>query len=545
MLMMLFSLVSFFTLHGMACAEPVLYFSDITNGPKTGLGDGKGSGVIVTVWGMNLGNTQGSSKVYCNGQESARVYYWGNADGSKAAGPADLYTSHGMQTISFSVASNAANGTGSIFVAINGVNSNTLHFTVRSGDIVHIKTTGSDRSGCGSWSSPCKTLSWIGTHTKVGDTVYVGDGVIHSGSLDIHDTMCTASNSCSIIAYPNSTILIKAGYIRNWNSNNAYWNFSKFTIKTDGDAINTFTGMRAVGNEMTNNVCADGMGGAIWGMNFYCKDAVGGVKALGNYIHDFGCNTTSKFHHVFYITNRGGCPTESYELGWNHLKNNKTPHALHVYDEGKGGGFTGPMKIHDNVVINQVGRCIGIVGGGEAGFHMPIEIYNNLCVNTGLTTPALKYSYPVITWDGAANFSKIKFYNNTIYGFGTKNDGFAIDIPQNKHTNYGAFAGTWEMKNNIFVDTMNRPWEADPTVAPAASSNNIWYSTAGKKTPPRWDTNPSTQNPLFVNPAAGDLHLKAGSSAINAGTTSVSSVVKRDLLGKQRTTTSDIGAIQH
>lgn len=29
--------------------------SDITSGPKTDLGDGKGSGAIVTIWGNNLG----------------------------------------------------------------------------------------------------------------------------------------------------------------------------------------------------------------------------------------------------------------------------------------------------------------------------------------------------------------------------------------------------------------------------------------------------------------------------------------------------------
>ena len=61
----------YFALAGLAFAEPVLYFSDLTSGPKTGLGDGKGSGAIVTVWGRNLGNSQGTSEVYIGNAEAA------------------------------------------------------------------------------------------------------------------------------------------------------------------------------------------------------------------------------------------------------------------------------------------------------------------------------------------------------------------------------------------------------------------------------------------------------------------------------------------
>ncbi len=39
-------------------ADPVLYFTDLTSGPDTGIGDGLGSGTIVTVWGVNLGSSQ-------------------------------------------------------------------------------------------------------------------------------------------------------------------------------------------------------------------------------------------------------------------------------------------------------------------------------------------------------------------------------------------------------------------------------------------------------------------------------------------------------
>src|SRR3989304_9430405 len=62
-----------------AAADPVLYFSDITSGPKSGNSDTSGGrsgldGAIVTIWGANLGSTQGSSIVYINGAEAASTY---------------------------------------------------------------------------------------------------------------------------------------------------------------------------------------------------------------------------------------------------------------------------------------------------------------------------------------------------------------------------------------------------------------------------------------------------------------------------------------
>ena len=77
-------------------ADPVLYFSDITSGEDTGLGDSLGSGAIVTIWGVNLGSTQGGSEVYfkdsaTTARTAAYVYEWANAT-SHAGHPADLYT---------------------------------------------------------------------------------------------------------------------------------------------------------------------------------------------------------------------------------------------------------------------------------------------------------------------------------------------------------------------------------------------------------------------------------------------------------------------
>jgi len=64
-------------------AQPVLCFSDLTSGPRTGnsddsFGHGDQDGAIVTVWGKNLGSAQADSKIFANGAE-AIVYSWGDA----------------------------------------------------------------------------------------------------------------------------------------------------------------------------------------------------------------------------------------------------------------------------------------------------------------------------------------------------------------------------------------------------------------------------------------------------------------------------------
>ncbi|MDY7031689.1 MAG: hypothetical protein SVY10_07250, partial [Thermodesulfobacteriota bacterium] len=169
--------------------EPVLHFCDIVSGPKSGNTDGmvNDHGAIVTIWGNNLGSSQGASNVYFkdssdNIYEAAHVYYWVNADGLSSGGPADLHTYHKMQEIAFSIPFSASDGLGKIYATVNGVNSNELHFTVREGNIYFVKTTGNNSTGDGSWSTPWQTIDFIGEGAggtlDAGDIIYVCDAVI-------------------------------------------------------------------------------------------------------------------------------------------------------------------------------------------------------------------------------------------------------------------------------------------------------------------------------------------------------------------------------
>lgn len=500
-------------------------------------------GAIVTVWGRNLGSTQAGSRVYVNGEEAAHVYYWENADPETGdSGPADLYAYHRMQEIAFSVPANANDGKGEIYVVVDGVQSNSLEFTVRSGNIYFVKTTGSDSVGDGSWDTSWATVSWGGASSKIvaGDTVYACDGVVEQNGIDIRYTKGTSANPISVIAYPGADYLSDGsswGINNYWldSSNSAeYWNFAKIRIRTDGNGYESFLGGRIVGCSITDKTYATGMGGAIVILRRH-----GGVKALGNYIYEYGSDETSYLHHTTYITNRCGSPIPAPELGWNYLRDNEACYGLHAYDEGVCGDMTGTYRVHDNVVVNQKGSgfTLGTQGSTDPGFSMPVEVYNNLFINVGLN-----YSWNQAVYIGGRNNrSHIKFYNNVFYGY-------AGGVITNEGA-LGTFGGTWEWRNNVAFDTKDVSYLSryNNSVNPTAS-NNIWYN-GGDGNPasaPSWETNPITSNPLFVDPENGDFHLQQTSPAIEGGF-DVGSIVLGDLDGNPRPQGSgvDIGAYEY
>ena len=551
-------------------AGTVLYFSDITNGPKKGLKDGLGSGAIVTIWGANLGDSQKTSKVYVGGVAAAHVYYWGNADGSAMAGPAKLYESHGMQTISFSIASTAADGTGNIYVVVDGVQSNTLPFTVRAGNIYHVKTTGENSSGNGSWRSPWKTLGFIvnesGSNNPAvgaGDIVYAHDGVQEADGLSVRMSGNSVMLPISLVAYPGAVVTVRgsSGFgFGNYNADVKYWNVAKVVFQSTGSAIQMTLRGRVVANAVTNitNQCPNGQSAGIHGFGTP-RDNISGAKVLGNYIHDFGCDSTGKLHHTTYMTNRSGTPVEAWELGWNHLRNNKTVHGLHAYDEGICGDVNGVVKIHDNVVVNQRGVGIGLAtatfGGADTCFSMPVEIYNNILIEPG-KGPAWPPNDGIwtvgISITGHGNKSQVKIFNNTIYGYGDNtvysqyragNAAFYTG----KGATSGRFAGTLEFRNNIIYNTQNFAYLDGDTGTSIAGSNNLYYYGGNSipSSPPSWDTAPIISDPLFVNPSTGDFHLQANSPAIDKGKDI--NGVTRDIAGSARPSGKgfDIGAYEY
>jgi hypothetical protein len=153
---------------------------------------------------------------------------------------------------------------------------------------------------------------------------------------------------------------------------------------------------------------------------------------------------------------------------------------------------------------------------------------------------------------GRRNQSHVRFYNNTIYGYAdpTVKDSTAILVWGPPVQEPFPFGGTWEWVNNIVVDTSNLLYyQSDAFKIPSVSHHNIWYNggDGNPASPPSWDASPRTSDPLFVNPISRDFRLQSNSPAINVGSNTVSSIVRKDFLGVSRSQGNgfDIGAFEY
>jgi len=574
-----------------------LAFSDLISGPDVGLGDGLGSGVIVTVWGYGLGSTQGSSQIeFCDASSVCRVghvYYWKRADGVAPSGPANLYESHGMYEVAFSIP-DSASGPGSIRVTV-GEEQDTLPFTVRAGNIYHVKNTGNN-SNPGTFDQPWLTQGRVG-HTQSGgttagpgSTVYfhnVFSGGISTGSSNrgiYFNNAAAASTDATMnfayVAYPgeHSTASGQEG-VHNYQTSGMA--LSKFRVESSNDAelangqpgnrpnssgtwgISTDKWGRVVGNYVTDQPgrCANRYQAAITGGASF-EDNVSNAKILGNEIAEYGCYGSGALHHTTYMTIRSGpsdLTVEPWEFGWNYLHDNDAKSGIHNFDQDDGcGTASGPIIIRNNVVVNQAGP--GIYFGGQCAWDMDVYIENNIVLNTGLpvdwdgldqnTAQQTEPGNIVIRDSGAPPLggllSTVYVRNNILRGVGW---------PTMANTGEGclAFGGTGDnvavvFTHNICVNTWDYPYVGASNAAASkldnvTGSRNAWYY-AGSGSPtravvPTWDATAITTNPLLTI-TGPRVAVGAGSPVIDQSNTTL----LRDIYGVLRGTPSNVGAVE-
>lgn len=534
---------------------PVLFFSDLVGGPRTGNSDTSGGrsgqdGAIVTIWGRNLGSTQGSGKVYVNGAEAASYYYWGNA-----TAPADLYTYHQMQMVSFQISRLAQDGSGSIYIVVNGRLSNTLPFTVRAGNIYFATTSGHDNTGDGSWSNPWRTIPKAADSLAPGDIAYIGDGVDQTTETDYNAAVNlgsdgTEGNPKALVVYPGATSNVGNTAIERafhvWNgstgSYSVHWVLAKFRMTTGQVGVTAQTGFRVVGNYVTAPN-GDGMDGAIGGIG-------NGIYILGNELENVGSANCSKLYHAIYISGvrrdtRPRAPTESNrEVAWNYIHDNLSNRTINIYSEQAHAAYIQGHRIHDNVIINQRGDGI-LLGYYVTGDNW---LYNNLIINAGLgpewvDDPSYHTGIRINTGHENVTQTVVYVYNNTLYG----NGWAGATLPGETGSlliDPGALARstTVHLSNNIIYSTGEPYLAGESASLPAGDYRNCWY---GDGSPPAWDATVIDDDPDFVNPAAFNFQLQTDSPCIDVGH-DVSSVVTRDVLGVPRPqgTAFDLGAYE-
>ena len=575
-----------------AFAGPTLNFSDIDSGPSTGNTDGVGSGAIVTVWGNNLGATQGTSTISVGGVRATAVYYWKNADGTLPGGPSDLSTYHKMQEIAFAIPASAASGANTISVTVNGATSNTIPFTVRPGNIKFIKSGGNDGNS-GTWSSPLASFAYFnGTyqtgssgHIAAGDIVYAV-GVNSTSGLKIggnYPALGTAINPIAIIAYPNSSVKISGSdgvtgdtavidnYYYSENSRSSqYVNLSKLSVtasnptcaSTPGpDPVNGIiptTGNRIVGVEITGPTVYAGYGGAIT-----CSaagsttggSACGGGKYYGLYIHNFGysngysySDNPNTWTSPPYTGTNGACFGADQN---GHSSVNSVDRFQHLFYISNRSGSAIPAyeigwnNLSNNPILHGIHIYdAGIMGGWTGSFL----VHHNAIINQ--RGGAIDVSYGLA--GQAYNNTPLKIYSNLIVNnqasttgglaFRMQNASYApVSIYNNTISGY-SLASYFEdysddVKNNIFVNTWGQGVSYINSVGePSSHSNNLFYSSGGAtpSLPSFFSTSEGdlNSNPLFTNASGNDFTITSTSPAYNAGTSSVLATAPTDFFNQ-------------
>jgi|GEM_PF-1730408 len=554
---------------------PLLRFTDLVNGPATGLGDGLGEGAIVTVWAQGIGDSQGASKAYFTDaqgvkREAAHVYYWKRADGELPSGPARLWYSHLMQEVAFSIPGASAPGEGQITLEVDGVESNPLPFTVRSGNIYHVKSTG-DNGNSGSFSQPFASARFAmgrGSPVPAGSLVYVHD--VDSGSLDNVPDQCLYFNNGSAsssrtahmatVAYPGfQPKVIGQRAVANYQVEG--WVVSKLDVYASNYRDTTETGQptdgvyysgetygiqtsrygRVIGNRITDifEGCANRFQGAIKGQKLRAE----AVKLFGNEVYDYGCPGTGPLHHTTYMSIRDESnPTiEAWEWGWMFLHGNHAKFGIHNFDiiknDSAQGKLADELLTHDCVVVEQGGA--GIQNGTSTGWDTDSHLYNNVLIQTGMAA----------AWDGvdpltanqkeAGGFAlydtdwgynaNMYLYDNLVWGhtedLNMPTAGFVTFI--------GSFeggAGFYDWSRNVGINTVNMRYfgygyRAESKIAKVQGSDNFFFA--------------NVPNPLGV-PAGGLTNSYEQDPKLTRDGCIITVQPDSPLIGKGRSTGYDI-----
>jgi hypothetical protein len=517
---------------------PRLFYTDLESGPKTG-GENNG-GAFVTLTGRRFGASAApASFVTVGGGRITNYPCWSD------------------NRICIQLGSAAA--TGPIVVTTPGGVSNGLPFTVRSGKIYFVSTTGKD-SNSGSFSSAWKTLLKARDSMKPGDITYGMNGVSQATDDGQGWNTCLLLDSggltgmpVAIVAYPGATVTIgnisgnPGSAIRSkGHPNNGNWVFAGLTLrgKSEAVAIAASDYWRFVNNDFS---CPNGDEAAAC----FESQLTSHIKFLGNNVHDAGKATASALYQGVYF----GTDSNHVEAGWNTIANVHGCRGMQFHSSPlQGGGPSDPtgrnqydLSVHDNSIHDT--QCDGIIFATVDPSQGKVEAYNNVIYNAGKgpSNPENSGNWACIYAPGGTNTGQpgggvINVYNNTLFNCGT----FAK--PPYDSSNAGVMNGGHnpnlriQVTNNIIFESGNIPALVGPKNG-IIGNNNLFYG-GGAVTGFSQVANTVKKDPLFLNLAQDDFHLMPGSAAHHAGA-DVGAGTDRDGTPRDAATGFDIGAYQY
>jgi hypothetical protein len=496
---------------------PVIFFSDLDWGPKTGWENSATKGAAVTIWGRNFGSTRGSSFVTVNGAQATEYPEWG------VVGPA-----RGLERITFFLNSGCADGDGSIKVTVNGIESNTVPFRVMAGTISIVSTD-------------VAINAFEPTVTSGSYIYYVRNGTYN---VDINLTGPSGSDTSrhALVAYPGETPVFNGGIVSNddWvggtMDRNSYLTYSKLTGSGGVAAMDLFGDHnRVIGCTFKEYLDYEQTGVLFVSASKY-------ASIYGNLFHHNGYDAMK---HNIYIKTQAGASvdrtTEYIDVGWNEISSpiatfdSQGPHggAIFVSRSSDAGSYqTRCISIHDSYFHDGDQDFIYIGDGMAIG---DVFIYNNLFKEGASIIAAIAF---------ASGTNKVYLHNNVFY-----RTGYVSGDMVSGFNTHGSLDSRVYSVNNIWYNSPGANfllWDGASLGAAFYSDHDLFFLPGGSAVPPSGDGitvyNAKIGDPQFVTPGA-DFHLLATSPAIDAGSDLVQAIVSTDHDGNPRPAGSayDIG----
>jgi len=494
------------------------------------------NGVFVTVWGKGFGATQGSITV--GGGAVASIVSWTQG--------ANVQPSWSLDRVVFQLGSSAATGN-IVLTNANGSTNSSVPFTVRPGRILFVTPAG---GGAGTFAAPMSPATAYNT-MLAGDTFY-----FRSGSYpNKYDSTGwgnnnfalgpskggTAGNPIAFVGYPGETATLTSPSHHNFdlqdNSGHSdYITVANLTLVASVECVNgggSYTpggaytqgaaGVRVVGNVLSATYTGTTGGSGLvmpQGNNW---------SILGNEFKDTGVAFSNLNHSIYNQLGASGT-----DIGWNYFHNLVMGHVVMIHNDNVGVGplqFTN-IRIHDNVITQGPGGNSRGIGISNMTTSSSGSIYNNVLYDLGGDFSAL-----------AIYNGSWKVYNNTFYNI---HSTFGMFWLSRQSLGNQSAHPTTEVFNNIFYSDGASPYinvDQGALLSDITLSNNLYFNLG---VAPLGDAAAVNADPMFVNAASGTFRLNAGSPAINAGTSAVSSVVTIDVDGNGRPQQGlyDIGAFE-
>lgn len=365
--------------------------------------------------------------------------------------------------------------------------------TTSTGKTYYVATIGND-SNPGSQSLPFRTISRGVTVLKPGDTLFIRGGLYAEA---IHDIPSGTSWGApvTVAAYPGEAVTVKPGatgwplvYLYNRSyivMDRLIFDGSTTSSDMEGIFLDTNTHHIRIQNGEVKNSPGSGL---------FVDNTSHHNEFLNMTIHD---NGVSDFDHGFYIEGANNLVEDSdiyRNSGW----------GVHIYS----GGIAGVAN--SNVIRNNRIYDNARVGGRGAGIILSSGnwnlVYNNIVWgNTGGIQ--IGYGTPTGT----------EVYNNTLYG----NRNYGIKLHGDGTNSI--------VKNNILYQN-------------ETSVYGTQFSNSGTGT--QSSNNLTGTDPRFVDIAARDFHLQAGSPAIDQGVLVDDVTTDFDGTARPHGAAMDVGAME-